>query len=122
MKLEDKIRLQNNVFTVEIGLAEVPESLTPQEKDSISRFGEMEIAVGGNIVEDDPEITFTLPVENRLFPSQFPIKKQFSRDDHADANDRAVAYRNIIKTRIVAARDAHLELSPGVIGTNITEV
>jgi hypothetical protein len=122
MKLLDQIKLVNNVFEVRIGLADVPDAFTAQETAAITQLGEWTIATGGTITETSPAITFELPVVDKQFPSQFPVAQKFSRADFADANDRAIAYRNIIKERLIDARDAALLISPGTIATNITEV
>lgn len=120
MEIISYIRLVNNAYEVELDLADG--GLTPVEKDCITKFGEPVISVGGEFT-DGVDLTFTLADNDRKFPSQFPVKYSFGLADYpSDANDRAVLFRNTIRTRIDDAVTALRALSIGDTGRTIDNV
>jgi len=119
MRLADTIELIDNAYHVQIGLAE-ERGLTPVEQEAFANFGDAVVDVGGEFSTEG--LTFTLPTRDVFFPSGFPVKQIFSLDDFNDANARAVLWRDTIKTRIIAQRDAWLAKSVGNVDENITTV
>ena len=119
MEIDVRIDLVNRVYHVQVGLTGAPGTpLTPAESDAFLKFGEPQVQIGGTFTQG--ELTFDLPADARALPSQFPIKQSFSLDDNEDAGARATLFRNTMETRLVAARDAKLALSPGVTGHFVT--
>lgn len=101
MEIESTIRLVGNVYNVEIDLA--TDGFTPTEQEVVEQFGEPLVDIGGSFT-DGGSLSYTLTSEDRRFPSQFPIKVQFSRVDYPDdAAERAGVYRSTLITRITAA-------------------
>jgi len=117
MEIESKIRLVNNAYSVELDLADG--GLTPVELQAIRNYGEPVVSAGG-LFDDGAGLTYTLPDDDRKFPSQFPVKYTFSLADYpSDANDRAVLFRQTMKTRIDAAVTAIRALDEGTTGHEI---
>lgn len=100
MKLAITSRKVSNVFHVEINLAD-RDGFTPVEIEAVANGGEPLIECGGDIVvEGEGAIEFTLPTDERYFPSQFPVKQKFSADDFEDAYERSAAWKSVVKQRI----------------------
>jgi len=117
METEATIRLVNNVYNVEVDLAD--NGLTPVEAEVISQFGEPVIAAGGNF-DDGGGLSYDLADDDRKFPSQFPVKASFSLADHpADANDRALLFRDKVRERIDTAITALRGNTVGTVGRDI---
>lgn len=120
MQLHLHIRVVNGVHHSEVGLATYPgsEPLTPCEREALSRFGEPVVDCGGDFTE------FQLPTNSLRFPSQFPVKAVFAEEDYPEgaANAHAVTFRDVIESRLIAARNALLERVPGTLGTDIKTV
>jgi hypothetical protein len=119
MEIETRIDQCDNAYSVQIGLANCPEdALTPVERQAFQAFGEPVVDVGGSFSGED--LSFTLPSDQRRFPSQFPVKQVFSLADNSDANARAVLYQTTIQARLVAARNTQTEKSDGTVGRFVT--
>jgi hypothetical protein len=119
MQIESTNYLVDGRYEVQIGLAKpLDTALTPVEKQAFDTFGEPVVDCGGTFTTEG--LTFTLPTDQRWFPSQFPVKQVFALADHSDANARAQLFRSTIQTRLVAARDAQIALSPGTTGRTVS--
>jgi hypothetical protein len=91
----------------------------PEEAEAVRRFGEPTIDVGGEF-DDGDALTYTLAADDRKFPSQFPVKKIFSLEDYTTTtNDRAVLFRDTIRTRIT---DAITDLRAQAVGSTGREI
>jgi hypothetical protein len=129
MTLEKSINLINDIYWVQVGLPPVsayPAPFTPQEKNRLAQYGEPVVACGGTFVAViSPEETFTLPANDLVFPSQFPVKQQFAIADYEDATQAllyATAFRNTIVTRITTAVTNLVDNVPGAIGSEISVI
>ena len=121
MEIITYIRLVNNSYEVELDLAEG--GLTPVEKEAIANYGEPVITAGGLFDAGGGGLSYTLGDDDRKFPSQFPVKKTFSRADYpSDANDRAVLYRTTLKTRLDTAMTALRSRAAGTTGREIDNI
>ncbi|TPG68899.1 hypothetical protein EEL31_10400 [Brevibacillus laterosporus] len=101
--LDVKKNLENNVYSIEIAVTEIPET----DKELFNDFGDIEINTGGTIkittIEDgkSTESEVTLPQGFRRFPSQFPIFNKFSKVNY-NGKEKAVAtaWEQHIQTQI----------------------
>lgn len=99
MRITSSILLVDGVYNVVVDLASG--GFTPEESAAVYRWGFPVVACGGDIPYDNT--VFTLPDDDRRFPSQFPAKQRFSSEDWPDAAGMASAWRDEIKTRLDAA-------------------
>ena len=114
MRITSTIQLRDAVYHVAVDAADTL-PFTPAEQEALTNFGEPTIACGGTFTLGD--LTYTLAENDRLFPSQFPVKQTFSTEDYPDdANERATLWRNTIKTRLENAVAALRSLAPGTVG------
>jgi hypothetical protein len=120
MEIVSYIKLVSSNYEVEIDLA--PDGLTPVEEAAITNFGEPVIPTGGTFTRASPALTFTLPESDRKFPSQFPVKASFDIADNADANARAVLFRDKILERLTTHVRAVRTLAAGTTGKDITNI
>ena len=124
MHLYSSITLINNTYHVQVGprILEGTSAFTPAEQEALAKAGEPVVEVGGTFT--DSPLTFTLSEEDRLFPSQFPVKQLFSLDDDDDAGDMAVLFRDTIKTRIEAAMESArtAAIADTVFGSEISDI
>ncbi|MGG0793843.1 hypothetical protein ABE137_07530 [Brevibacillus laterosporus] len=90
--LDVKKNLENNVYSIEIAVKEIPET----DEELFKDFGDIEINTGGTIkiatIEDGKtvESEVTLPQSFRRFPTQFPIFNKFSKVSY-NGKEKAVA-------------------------------
>lgn len=76
--------------------------LTPVEQEAIAMEGEPIVNVGG-VIDNHAGLTFTLPVKDLSFPTQFPAQQKFAKADFADAKQRALEWTIEISARIDTA-------------------
>jgi len=119
MNLARKIELIGNVYHASVGIAST-DGFTSEESVAVSRLGEPIIAVGGNFANVGLSTDFDLPDRDLRFPSQFPAEAIFSREDVANANDRAQTFDAEIVTRVTAAITALLVVNVGVLKDEVT--
>jgi hypothetical protein len=120
MKLSRKVELIGNVYHASVDKAATA-GLTTAETEAITRLGEPLIAVGGNFVNGGLATDFDLPASSKRFPSQFPVKQLFSRDDSATANDEAVTFETEIALRVSSAMTALLAVDVGTLKDVVVE-
>ncbi len=119
LTLRALIDLIDNAYHVQIGPDSIPDAIPPAETQALIRFGEPIIECGGDF-DAGGGVTFTLPANQKRFSSQFPVKEIFSRDSDANANAKAVYWRDTMATRIRAGVAAKVALVPGTVGTTVT--
>jgi hypothetical protein len=126
MEIESFIDLVNGAYVTQIGLTTGTSAkpLSALEQEIWADFGEPLIECGGDFLDpDDSEVTlYSLPLDSRRLPSQFPVKKTFDTSDSANAKVRATVYRDTLIARIETARNTHLGLATSVPGHTITTV
>lgn len=121
MRLNTSITLVDGVYHVSVDLADT-NGFTPVEQEAVTQFGEPTIACGGSF-DDGGGLTYTLDTNDKLFPSQFPVKEKFSTVDYpSNANARAVLWRDTIKTRIDAAITTLRSKTVGTVGEEIANI
>lgn len=118
MILNRKIELINDVYHAAVGLAD--SGLTDAETTALARLGDLTIEVGGNFSDAGLSTDFDLYENSKLFPSQFPIKRLFDRNDLGDANERAQTWEAEIADRIDTAMTALLATDVGVLKDETT--
>jgi hypothetical protein len=121
MEIEVFVKPVNNTYEVQVGLSREPGSLTPVEVAAFLNFGEPLVDCGGSF-DNDAGCAYTLPTDQRLFPSQFPVKQIFSLVDFGDAAIRANLYYTTLQTRLAAARTTQTNKTTGTVGHFVTSV
>ena len=119
MEIISNIRLVSNTYEVEIDLAQG--GLTPVEAEAIRQFGEPVTETGGEF-DNGSGLEFELPEADRKFPSQFPVKAVFSLADNANANARAILFKDTIIQRLTTSVIDIRELSAGITGREIINI
>ena len=126
MEIESFIDLANGAFVVQLGLTSGPAAkpLTAVEREIWTNFGEPLVECGGDFKDpNNIETTlYSLPLDSRRLPSQFPVKNTFDTADNANAKLWATVYRDTMITRIEAARNTQLGLAVAVPGHMITTI
>ena len=134
MEIRSTIRLTNNLYQAEISLGE--NGLTPVENEALSRFGQPSIECGssfgvtGTTGATGTNTYFTLPVNARFFPANFPIKESFSLLDFPvgttappNAAKRADTWRDTIVARITTGvQEKRAEAASADIGTTVQNI
>lgn len=139
MTLVKSITLINDTYWAQVGIPMAPVSLykpqekcacaegaippfTPLELSRLAQFGEPVVETGGLVEMTDPGDNFTLPTDQRVFPSQFPVKQGFGTADYEDALAAATAWRDLVVANITAAMESLVDENPGAIGTEISVI
>lgn len=100
MRLTSSLKLVGNVYHAQIGVADA-DPFTVRELDVLAKIGEPEVSIGGNFT--GAGVDFTLDAREVLFPSGFPVKRQFDLDDDVLSGENADVYLTTLKTRVTAA-------------------
>jgi hypothetical protein len=134
MEIKSVIRLSNSLYHTEVSLSD--NGLTPVETEAINNFGAPSVECGGNFGATGTtgatgtNTYFSLPVNARFFPTNFPVKQSFSLLDYPvgttyppNAAQRADIWRDTIVTRLTAAVIAKREESASSdVGTVIQNI
>lgn len=119
MRISSSIILIDGVYNATVDLASG--GFTPVEAEAVYQHGEPSVACGG-VFNNNVNLTFTLPANDRQFPSQFPVKQRFAIADYANASARAELWRSTIKTRLDTAITTLRNISVSNIGEEIANI
>ena len=118
MQLLINTDLDRGIYSVDISLA--PNGFTPVELEAIQKFGEPLITCGGTFSQEG--LTYTLPTNDKYFPSQFPVKQRFSLSDFEDAYTRAILWKDTVKTAISNAVINKRGMTVELVGEEIVNI
>jgi hypothetical protein len=117
MKLREQISIVGGQYKARIEVSE----LTASETNAISRFGDLVVNLGGDFTSDtDTDVVFSLPSEERFFPSQFPVQKVFDAAD-SDAAEKADTWIETVVDRLLTARDEAIDKDASAIRDEIVD-
>lgn len=133
MELKTDIKLVNNIYHAVVGLGD--NGLTSAETEAINSFGAPYVSCGGEFGttgttgSTGTNTYFTLDSNDKLFPTNFPIKQTFSLADYPEgttappaASKRANTWRNAIVDRVTAAVIAKRAVSSLYIGQTVQTI
>jgi hypothetical protein len=112
MLLQTNIELKAGIYKATLYVV----TLSTVEKEALARFPEPTIELGGEIPTEGAP--FTLPPNQRLFPSQFPAIKSWAYS--VENGQYAEAWLTEIKTRVVDAVTELLGQDIGPVGITQT--
>lgn len=97
MKIRKYSTLSDGVYKISL----VTEDWSEADQRLMLKFGEPEVDLGGTfgIVPD----TYTLPTNLVRIMSEAPFTQSFDSRDHADADARAILWKETVSDRIAAA-------------------
>lgn len=120
MQIATTKALSNGRYSVVIALRD--DGLSLAEQEAISQFGEPVIDCGGSF-DDQAGLTYTLATNEKLFPSQFPVKELFSTEDFpSDASARADLWKSTVIARLTSAVQTLRTNSVGALGYDVQNI
>lgn len=126
MKINTEINLVDGRYRVQISVFD----LTAVEEELFRSHGNEIVNTGGTFSGSltkpgagaPTSVSFELPEEQRMLPSQFPVVQIFDLDDDADSDVKAKIYANEISNRISTAKTNLLNKNSHYIGQTVTTI
>jgi len=115
MKIRKYSTLADDIYKISL----YTEDWSEADKNLIAKFGEPEIDLGGDFTGPP---AFTLSTNLVRIMSESPFTQSFDGRDYADADDRAVVWKDEVSLRIVSAVTALRALSDSFSGEEVENV